>query len=105
MRAAALALCAAIAVLYAAPAYAPTGCHCQRSGSTSQTPQPTLDATPHAPTPVGRCVNDPALLHQCTQAYNRCSSVRHRTRICTTDFNRCCMPPVSNTERTRPGQH
>jgi len=50
-------------------------------------PQPVPDARRHGPTPVGRCVNNPALLHRCTVAYNRCAAAQPN---CTTYFNRCC---------------
>jgi len=107
MRTAVFVLSAAVALFCAAPALAGIHVLHQTGGqpSASHTPQPVPDAGRHGPTPVGRCVNDPVLLHRCTQAYNRCNSVRHRTNICTTDFNRCCMPPGFDSSVTHRRQH
>jgi len=92
MRAAALALSAAIILFCGAAASAapPWDDHGHNISQNANQPQPQPDTGRHGPTPVGHCVNNPALLHQCTQAYNRCNSVRHRPPICTPNFNRCC---------------
>jgi hypothetical protein len=97
MRAVALALSAAFILLCGAAASAapPWDDHGHNISRNANQPVPVGDARPHAPTPVGRCVNDPALLRRCTAAYTRCSSHPQRTNICTVNFNRCCMPTAS----------
>lgn len=102
MRTAALALSAAIALVCAASAFAvpqpipdaPTAVT-NHGAVTHNQPQPLPDVRRHGPAPVGRCVNDPALLHRCTEVYNRCTSVWHRRQICTNNFNRCCAAPAT----------
>ena len=46
------------------------------------------------PPPIGKCDADPALRQQCTAAWDKCISVRHRGPVCQREWRKCCAGPT-----------